>query len=44
MLRAENAEGFYPAWMWPKAWVLNRDDEMIAQLIEIANRLLEADK
>jgi hypothetical protein len=44
MLRAENAEGFYPAWMWPKAWVVKRDDEMITELIGVANRLLEEDK
>jgi hypothetical protein len=43
MLRAENDEGFYPAWLEPKTWVVERDDPMIAQLIETANRLLEQD-
>lgn len=44
MLRAENDEGFYPAWMTPKTWIVKRDDEMITQLIGVANRLLEEDK
>jgi hypothetical protein len=43
MLRAENDEGFYPAWLEPKTWVVERDDLMIAQLIETADRLLEQD-
>jgi hypothetical protein len=43
MLRAENDEGFYPAWLEPKTWVVDRDDLMIAQLIETANRLLAED-
>lgn len=44
VLRAENAEGFYPAWMEPKTWIVDRDDQMIAELIKVADRLLEEDK
>jgi hypothetical protein len=44
MLRGENAAGFYPAWPEPKTWIVERDDEMITELIGVANRLLEEDK
>jgi hypothetical protein len=44
MLRAENDAGFYPAWTEPKTWIIERDDEMITELIGVANRLLEEDK
>ena len=41
MLRAENAEGFYPAWMQPKTWLVDRDNDMIAQLVAVADQLLK---
>jgi hypothetical protein len=44
MLRGENAAGFYPAWPEPKTWIIERDDEMITELINVANRLLEETK
>ena len=44
MLRGENAAGFYPAWTEPWTQMVERDDEMITELIGVANRLLEEDK
>jgi hypothetical protein len=41
MLRAEVNGVFVPAWMTPKFWELERDDTMIADLLEVADRLLE---
>jgi hypothetical protein len=38
----DNSGYFYPAWLEPKtAWV-DRDDQLITDLIEVADRLMEA--
>ena len=44
MLRAEVNGVFVPAWMEPKVWRIERDDALIGDLIETANRLLDADE
>lgn len=41
MLRAEVGGVLVPAWMEPKTWVIERDDELIAELEITARRLLE---
>jgi hypothetical protein len=41
LLRAEADNGeFVPAWLEPKWVVIFRDDEMIEQLIEVAQRFM----
>ena len=39
LLRIETAEGFAPGWFEPKHIVIHRDDTMIADLIQVAERL-----
>lgn len=39
LLRVENREGFVPGWLEPKHTIIKRDDEMIAGLISVAERL-----
>jgi putative phage-type endonuclease len=39
LLRIETADGFAPGWFEPKHIVINRDDKMIADLIQVAERL-----
>lgn len=39
LLRLDTAEGFQPAWYEPKIIEVERDDKMIAELIEVAQRL-----
>lgn len=43
MLRAQVNGIFVPAWLEPKVWHIDRDDALISDLIETANRLLDAD-
>ena len=44
LLRGENPAWLHPAWPEPKTWIVERDDEMITELIGVANRLLEETK
>lgn len=44
LLRTEVNGLYVPAWMEPKIWHIDRDDELIQDLIETAERLLEADE
>jgi putative phage-type endonuclease len=39
LLRIENQDGFVPGWFEPKHTIIKRDDEMIADLIGVAERL-----
>ena len=39
LLRIETADGFAPGWFEPKTIIIKRDDRMIADLIEVAERL-----
>lgn len=41
MLRKEVNGVMVPAWMEPRMWVIRRDNILIAELVETANRLLE---
>jgi hypothetical protein len=43
MLRVEVKGVYMPAWMEPQTWWEPRDDSLIADLIQVANRLLETD-
>lgn len=40
MLRAVSPEGFVPAWLEPKMGFIERDQQEIEQLLEVADRLL----
>lgn len=44
MLRQDTPNGFMPAWMTPKTWPVPRDDKRIAELVQVAGRLLELDE
>jgi hypothetical protein len=44
MLRAEVNGRLVPAWMEPKTWVIERDDDLIDDLIGTAGRLLDTTK
>jgi putative phage-type endonuclease len=39
LLRIETADGFQPGWFEPKHMVIERDDAMIRELIDVAERL-----
>lgn len=39
LLRIENQDGFVPGWFEPKHIIIKRDDAMIADLIQVAERL-----
>lgn len=43
VLRREVNGKLVPAWMEPKVWHIDRDDALIKDLIEVADRLLAAD-
>lgn len=43
MLRREVNGVLVPAWVEPKVWVIERDDELIAELEATAERILESD-
>lgn len=43
MLRTEVNGIFVPAWLEPKVWHIDRDDALIRDLIDVADRLLESD-
>jgi predicted phage-related endonuclease len=42
LLRVEEDGAFVPGWWRPKVGVLNRDEDMIADLVDVAGRLLDA--
>jgi len=42
LLRVEEDGAFVPAWWKPKVGVMERDREMISNLVEVAGRLLDA--
>ena len=44
MLRREVNGVMVPAWLEPKTWVIERDEQMIKTLIETANALLASDR
>ena len=39
LLRIENQDGFVPGWFEPKHIIIKRDDTMIAELVDVAERL-----
>jgi hypothetical protein len=41
MLRAKSVAGFVPGWIEPKTVIIERDEKIIADLSEVADRLLE---
>lgn len=43
MLRVDGDFGFYPGWLEPKTTWIDRDESMIRDLVQVAERLLETD-